>query len=102
MVRSFLAHAGEQHDTVEAAAAHATQNSNLVLWLILLLIPIVITFFMHNIFKTKPLNTLLGISIFLMGYSVYTYQDPGMHTFIALALGFGIVFVTSLLRFTSE
>lgn len=73
-----------------------------LLWIILVFTPIVIAFLMHNILKWKLLNTLLAISIFLIAYSVYTYQDPGIHTFISLASGFGIVFVTSILKLASE
>lgn len=97
----LFAHAGEQHETAAEAAVHAGQDP-IILWLILLLVPVVIAFFAHNIFKLKMLNTLLWISLFLIGFSVYSYQDPGPHTVVALAGGFGIVFITTILRLASE
>lgn len=98
---TYFAHAGEDHETAAEAAAHAAQDP-LLLWIILLLVPVVIAFFAHTVFKFKLLNTLLLISVFLIAYSVYSYQDPGLHTAAALASGFGIVFITAIVRLVSE
>lgn len=98
---SLFAHAGEHHETAAEAAAHASQSS-LLLWIILLLTPVVIAFFTHTIFKMKLFNTLLWVSFFLIAFSVYSYQDPGMHTVIALGGGFGIVFATAILGLASD
>jgi hypothetical protein len=98
---SFFAHAGQQHETVAEAVAHTGQDP-VVLWIVLLLVPVVIAFFAHNIFKLKLFNTLLWISFFLIAYSVYSYQDPGMHTVLALSGGFGIVFTTAILGLASN
>lgn len=100
-IYKLLAHAGEHHESTAEAAAHISQDSTL-LWSILLLVPVVIAFFTHTIFKIKLFNTLLWISFFLIAFSVYTYQDPQTYTLIALAGGFGIVFVTAILGLASD
>lgn len=101
IISTFLAHAGEQHDTTTKAVLHMSQDP-VLLWLILILLPIVIAFFTHTVFKMKLFNTLLWISFFLIGFSVYSYQNPGAHTIAALGSGFAIVFVTAILGLTSE
>lgn len=98
---NLFSHAGEHHESVVESASHVGQDP-LLLWTLLFLAPIVIAFFTHSVFKWKVLNTLLAISVFLIGYSVYTYQDPGLHTVVALGSGFGIVFITSILRLASD
>lgn len=97
----FFAHAGEHHESATEAAAHLGQDP-VILWIILLLAPIAIAFFTHTIFKLKLFSTLLWISFFLILFSVYSYQDPGAHTLIALAGGFGIVFATAILGLASQ
>lgn len=101
MIAHLLAHAGEHHESATEAAAHAAQDPA-VLWVILVLTPIVIAFFTHTIAKLKLFDSLLFISLFLIIFSVYTYQDPGLHTLIALATGFGIVFVTAIFGLASQ
>lgn len=101
MLTSLFAHAGEHHETAAEAAAHAGQD-HAMLWIILLLAPIVIAFFTHTIFKLRLFNTLLWVSFFLIAFSVYSYQDPGPHTVISLAGGFGIVFITAILGLASD
>lgn len=101
MITILFAHAGEKHESTTQAAAHLSQDTT-VLWLILLLVPVVIAFFTHSVFKLKLLNSLLFISMFLIAFSVYTYQNPGAHTLVAMAGGFSIVFITALLRMGAE
>lgn len=98
---NLIAHAGEHHESTVEAATHLGQDV-VILWLVLILAPIAIAFFSHTVLKLRLLNTLLWISVFLIAFSVYSYQNPGIYTAVALAGGFGIVFITTILRLISE
>lgn len=98
MINFLLAHAGEHHETAAEAAQHASEVSvapATIFWLVLLVAPLFLFLGLHAL-KLQLATKLLIVSTFLIGYSVVSYQHPGIYSAIALTVGFGIVFVTSL------
>lgn len=105
MIYKLLAHAGETHETATEAAQHAsggiTLSAALLFWLGLLLIPSVLMIAMH-LLKCKITTKLLVLSVFLIIFSVVSYQHPGAYSVIALSVGFGIVFLLSIAGLSAE
>lgn len=101
----LFAHAGETHQTAAEAAQHANTgvvlSTPLLFWLGLLLIPSVLILIMHTL-KLRLSTKLLAVSVFLIIFSVVSYQHPGPYSVIALSLGFGIVFLLSILGLSAE
>ncbi len=99
MILQLLAHAGETHQTATEAAQHAsgglTISTPLLFWLAIIVIPSVLVLVMH-IFKLRLTTKLLALSIFLIVFSVVSYQHPGAYSVIALSVGFAIVFLLSI------
>lgn len=105
MIYKLLAHAGETHETAAEAAKHAsngiTISTSLIFWLGLLLIPSAFLMIMH-VLKCKLTIKLLALSVFLIVFSVVSYQHPGAYSVISLSLGFGIVFLLSIAGLSAE
>ena len=105
MYHLFFAHAGEHHETAAEAAQHADQGLVLstvaLFWAALILIPLVLLLVMH-VMRIKPTLQLLILSIFFIAYSVVSYQHPGIYSALALALGFTIVFIQSMIGLSAQ
>lgn len=99
LAHKLLAHAGEHHETTAEAARHAasgiTLSTPLLFWLALIIIPLVLLLAMHAL-KLKLTTKLLVVSVFLIVFSVVSYQEPGVYSIIALSTGFGIVLLQTL------
>ena len=94
----LLAHAGENHETAAEAAQHAagfTVHANALFWLILLFGSALILIVLQLIKIQLPTKLLL-LSLFLIIYSIISYQNPGLYSAISLSLGFGIILFLSL------
>lgn len=90
----FFAHAGEAHETVTVATSHSIFSKwyvALLLYLILLVAIVKITYFVSR--KSKPVtyNVLLA-TLFIAGVATYTVSAP----ISVLSLGFG--FAMALLQ----
>jgi len=101
MIIQLLAHAGEVHETVVEAAKHTAQDPR-VLWLVLMLSPILIALITNYLLKLKLSTTLLSIGFFLIGFSVYSYQSPGIYTVVSLVGGFAMVFALTFFGLTAK
>jgi len=98
---NLIAHAGEVHTTAGEAVNHSNKNSS-IMWVILLLAPITIVLVAHSILKLKFSSTLLLLSLFLIGFSIYSYITPGAYTAISLVAGFTIVFTLTFAGIISK
>lgn len=102
---SLFAHAGEKHQTTAEAAQHASTgvvlSTPLLFWLALILIPSALLLGMH-LLKFKLTTKLLALSTFLIVFSVVSYQHPGAYSVIALSVGFGIVFLLSIVGLSAN
>lgn len=106
MILKLLSHAGEHHETISEAVKHSTQTeplatSSLVYWLVLVGMPILLLFTL-KLFKAKIPVILLLISTFLIIYSVWSYQQPGIYSAVALSVGFCIVLVQTIIGLTNK
>lgn len=98
LMNTFFAHAGEHHETAAEAAQHAagiTITPAAIFWFVLLVAPLFLFLSLHFL-KCSLATKLLVVSSFLIGYSVVSYQHPGIYSAVALSIGFGIVLVTSI------
>lgn len=101
MITYFLAHAGEVHETAAEAAQHSAQDP-MILWLVLLMIPFVIAFFSHVLLKQKVTVILLANAVFLIFFSIYSYQSPGLYTVVSLVVGFVLTFALAFAGLTAR
>lgn len=101
MITQLLAHAGEAHETVAEATAHS-EASTAVMWLILLLTPFVLIVITHILMKQKFTVSALVIGLFLIAFSVYSYQSPGIYTAVSLVAGFFLVFILMFAGLTAK
>lgn len=105
MIHTLFAHAGEHHETTAEAVNHASTGivigTTELFWLALLLVPSVLLLVLHAM-KCKLTTKLLVLSVFLITFSVVSYQHPGPYSVIALAVGFGIVFLLSIAGLSAQ
>lgn len=101
MITKLLAHAGEAHETIAEATAHSAENTA-VMWLILLLTPFVLVVITHIFMKQKLALSALVIGLFLIAFSVYSYQSPGVYTAVSLVTGFFLVFALMFAGLTAK
>ncbi len=101
---TYLAHAGHDHaeEAVKASRFSDLLAQPLFLWSALVVGVLLIALFAQYVFKLQLTTTLLVISVFLIIFSVFTYQSPGIYTAVALSVGFGLVLVTTLLGLSSK
>lgn len=100
----FFAHAGEQHTTTAEAASHAAEatiTSGAVFWLVLLICPTLLLL-LFQLFKLQFSTRLLLLSVFLIVYSIISYQHPGIYSALSLSIGFGIVLFLSISGLAAE
>jgi hypothetical protein len=83
-------------------AAQHTARDPKILWLVLMLAPVLIAVITHYVLKLKISTTLLSIGFFLIGYSVYSYQSPGIYTVMSLVSGFALVFALTFFGLTAK
>lgn len=100
-ILQFLAHAGENHESASEAIQHAASGGIIIssaqlFWLALIIIPVILYGAMQ-LLKWSLNIKLLVISSFLIVFSVVSYQEPGIYSAVALASGFGIVFVQTMI-----
>lgn len=97
----LLAHAG--HDHVEATTSWTDSLTQpLTLWLVLIIGLGLIVILSQLVLKWKTSTTLLLVSTFLIVFSIFSYQNPGGYTVLAIAGGFGLVLFLSLLSLTKS
>jgi hypothetical protein len=105
MIHTLFAHAGETHETAAEAAQHASTGivigTTQLFWLTLILVPSILLLILH-VMKCKITTKLLLLSVFLILFSIVSYQHPGAYSVIALAVGFGIVFLLSIAGISSS
>lgn len=99
MIYAVFAHAGEHHESTVQAAEHAAQgitvNTSLLFWLTLIIAPIALLLILR-VCKAKASTSLLTLSIFLIIFSIISYQVPGTYSIVALSVGFAIVLLLSI------
>lgn len=98
MHKYYFAHAGEHHETAAEAAQHASEltiSTAAVFWLVLILAPAIVYLILH-LLKVKLPNKLLILSLFLIVFSIISYQHPGAYSVIALSVGFGMVLLLTM------
>lgn len=101
-----FAHNGEVHESATEAAQHAA-NSGITIttatsfWLALLIIPIILLLVM-NFLKFRLTTKLLIISVFLIIYSIASYQHPRIYSAVALSVGFSIVLAQSIVGLSGK
>ena len=101
MISDILAHAGATHSTVAEATAHSASDP-VVMWLILLLTPFVLVVITHIFMKQKLTVSALVTALFLITFSVYSYQSPGVYTAVSLVTGFFLVFALMFAGLTAK
>ncbi len=101
MITQFLAHAGEAHETAAEAAAHNATDPS-IMWLVLILTPFLLIVITHIFMKRKVTVSALVIALFLITFSIYSYQSPGMYTAVSLVAGFFLVFALMFAGLTAK
>lgn len=101
MITSIIAHAGEAHESVVEATAHSASDP-LAMWILLFLTPFILLAFTHVVLKQKVTVSALVLGVFLILYSVYSYQSPGFYTAVSLVTGFFIVFALMFAGLTKK
>lgn len=91
MISQLLAHAGEVHKTAVEATVHSASDPT-VMWLVLILTPFLLIVITNVLMKQKATISALVIALFLISFSVYSYQSPGIYTAVSLVTGFFLVF----------
>lgn len=98
MIEKIIAHAGETHESTAEAVQHATEFTvgvGAVYWLVLFFGAATLLLLLQAL-KTRLSTKLLTLSVFLITFSIVSYQNPGVYSAVSLSVGFGVVLFLSL------